>query len=87
MTLRELRPGQSGVVVAMRCEGALRPAPGFSREDDSEKRTDMGLTRGTLVRLLRIAPLGDPLEIALMGYELSLRRADAGKIEIELISE
>ncbi|WP_195282285.1 FeoA family protein [Harryflintia acetispora] len=76
MTLRELRPGQRGVVVAMRCEGALR-----------RRLLDMGLTRGTLVRLLRIAPLGDPLEIALMGYELSLRRADAGKIEIELISE
>lgn len=74
MTLRELRPGQSGVIADVRCEGDLR-----------RRLLDMGLTRGTVVRLLRIAPLGDPLEIALMGYELSLRKADAGQIEIELI--
>lgn len=74
MTLRELRPGQSGVIVAVRCEGDLR-----------RRLLDMGLSGGTLVRLLRVAPLGDPIEIALMGYELSLRRAQAEKIEIERI--
>ena len=44
---------------------------------------DMGITRGVEIQVRKVAPLGDPMELNLRGYELSLRRADAGMIEIE----
>ena len=44
---------------------------------------DMGLTRGTEVYVRKVAPLGDPVEVTVRGYELSLRKADAGMIEVE----
>ena len=44
---------------------------------------DMGLTRGTEVRVRKVAPLGDPIEITLRGYELSIRKADADMVEVE----
>jgi ferrous iron transport protein A len=44
---------------------------------------DMGITKGVDVRLVRVAPLGDPIEVRVRGYELSLRKEDAGLIEVE----
>lgn len=72
VTLGDLRPGQSGVITAIGGEGALK-----------RRLVDMGLTPGCRVFLRKTAPLGDPLEIHLRGYELSLRRADAKNILVE----
>ncbi len=72
MTLRELQPGQIGKVVAINAEGAFK-----------RRIMDMGITTGVTVKLIRIAPLGDPMELNLRGYELSLRKADAQMIEVE----
>ena len=72
MTLRELQPGQIGKVVAINAEGAFK-----------RRIMDMGITTGVTVKLIRIAPLGDPIEICVRGYELSLRKSDAAMIEVE----
>ena len=71
-TLNDLQPGQSGTILAVGNQsGAVK-----------RRLVDMGLTPGTEVRVTKIAPLGDPLEVSLRGYELSLRRADALQIEM-----
>lgn len=72
MTLAELGMGRSGVVRMVHGRGPSRL-----------RLLDMGLTPGTQVTLLKTAPLGDPIEIGLRGYVLSLRREDARKIELE----
>lgn len=72
MTLNELKIGDSGVITAVGGEGALRC-----------RLLDMGLTPGTRVTLQKIAPLGDPIEIRVRGYELTLRIEDARKIQVE----
>ena len=71
-TLKDVRIGKSARVVRLHGEGALR-----------RRIMDMGLTRGVEVTVRRVAPLGDPIEIHLRGYELSLRKADAEMIEVE----
>ena len=71
MTLDQLKIGQSGVIVSVGGEGALRG-----------RLLDMGLTPRTAVRLQKIAPMGDPIEILVRGYELTLRKADAAQIEL-----
>jgi len=71
MTLSELKPGQSGKITAVHGEGALRL-----------RLLDMGLIPKTTVKLLKIAPMGDPIEITVRGYELTLRKEDSQKIEI-----
>ena len=71
-TLKEVKVGKTARVVKLHGEGALR-----------RRLLDMGLTRGTEVLVRRVAPFGDPIELTLRGYELSLRRADAEMIEIE----
>ncbi len=73
MTLKQLQPGQSAVVVRLSGEGAVK-----------RRIMDMGLTKGTKVSCRKVAPLGDPIEITLRGYELSVRKADAGMVEISL---
>ena len=73
-TLYELKPGQRGVIRSVGAEGALRL-----------RLLDMGLIPKTEVTLIRIAPMGDPIEIALRGYELSLRASDAKTIMIEAV--
>ena len=73
-TLGDLRPGQSCIIVAIGGQGALK-----------RRLVDMGLTPGCWVFLRKTAPLGDPLEINLRGYELSLRRADAKNILVEKV--
>ena len=69
-TLEDLAPGQSGTILSI------------ANKSGSVKRrlVDMGLTPGTEVRVAKIAPLGDPIEVSLRGYELSLRKEDAGQI-------
>lgn len=71
-TLKDVKVGQSARIVKLHGEGALR-----------RRIMDMGLTRGIVVTVRRVAPLGDPMELTVRGYELSLRRADAEMIEIE----
>ncbi|MBO5789932.1 MAG: ferrous iron transport protein A [Clostridia bacterium] len=71
-TLRELRPGQRAKVVKLHGEGALR-----------RRIMDMGITKGVEIYVRKVAPLGDPFELTVRGYELSLRKADAEMIEVE----
>ena len=73
MTLDKLPLGQEAVITAVGGEGPLRC-----------RLLDMGLIPRTLVRVEKIAPLGDPLELRVRGYSLSLRKEDAGKIEVEV---
>ena len=71
-TLNDLSPGQSGIILSVGNQsGAVK-----------RRLVDMGLTPGTRVKVTKVAPLGDPLEVSLRGYELSLRRADAEQIEM-----
>ena len=71
-TLQELSPGESGMIVSVGNQsGAVK-----------RRLVDMGLTPGTVVKVTKIAPLGDPLEVSLRGYELSLRKEDADQIQI-----
>lgn len=72
MTLRELGVGKSGVITAVGGEGVLRC-----------RLLDMGLIPGTAVAVIKVAPMGDPIEIRLRGYELTLRKEDAAQIDIE----
>lgn len=65
-TLRDMRPGDRAVVVKVNGEGALR-----------RRLFDMGITPGAEVLVRKFAPLGDPVEITLRGYELSLRKTEA----------
>ena len=71
MTLDELKVGESGRILAVEGEGALRC-----------RLLDMGLTPRARVTLQKIAPLGDPIEIRVRGYELTLRAADARLIRV-----
>ena len=71
-TLRELPIKKSAKIVRVHGEGALK-----------RRLMDMGLTRGTTVAVKKVAPLGDPIEVTVRGYELSLRKDDATLIEIE----
>ena len=71
-TLQELAPGQSGMILSVGNQsGAVK-----------RRLVDMGLTPGTTVKVTKVAPLGDPLEVSLRGYELSLRKDDAAQIRI-----
>ena len=72
MTLREVKVGQTVVVSKLRGEGAIR-----------RRIMDMGITKGTEIYVRKVAPLGDPIEVNLRGYELSLRKADAEMIEVQ----
>ena len=70
-TLMDLRVGQSATVLKLEGEGAIR-----------RRIMDMGITKGTEILVKRVAPLGDPLELTVRGYQLSIRKADAKKILI-----
>ncbi|MGN1048889.1 MAG: ferrous iron transport protein A [Eubacteriales bacterium] len=70
-TLKQVKIGESATVVKIHGEGAVR-----------RRIMDMGLTRGTEVSVRKVAPLGDPIEVTVRGYELSLRKADAEMIEV-----
>ena len=71
-TLREVRIGETAKVVKLHGEGPVK-----------RRIMDMGITKGTEVYIRKVAPLGDPIEITVRGYELSLRKADAEMIETE----
>ncbi len=71
-TLRDIQIGSTCKVVKLHSEGALK-----------RRIMDMGITRGVEIRVRKVAPLGDPLEITVRGYELTLRLADAEMIEVE----
>lgn len=71
-TLREVKVGETARVVKLHGEGTIK-----------RRIMDMGITRGTEVFVRKVAPLGDPLEISVRGYELSVRKADAEMIEVE----
>ncbi len=71
-TLKDAKVGQAVTVVKLHGEGAVK-----------RRIMDMGVTRGTVLRVRKVAPLGDPVEINLRSYELSLRKADCEMIEVE----
>ena len=71
-TLREVPGGSTVKVVKLHGEGAVK-----------RRIMDMGITRGTQVYVRKVAPLGDPIEVTVRNYELSIRKADAEMIEIE----
>ena len=71
-TLREVSVGQTVKVVKLHGEGAVK-----------RRIMDMGITRGVSVFVRKVAPLGDPIEVTVRNYELSLRKADAEMIEVE----
>jgi ferrous iron transport protein A len=71
-TLREAKVGETLTVVKLNGEGALK-----------RRIMDMGITKGVKVYIRKVAPLGDPIEVNVRGYELSLRKADTAMIEVE----
>ena len=71
-TLKDVKVGETAVVVRLHGEGAVK-----------RRIMDMGLTRGTEVHVRKVAPLGDPMELTVRGYELSVRKADAEIIEVQ----
>ena len=70
-TLKQAKVGDVATVVKLHGEGAVK-----------RRIMDMGLTKGTRVQVRKVAPLGDPLEVTVRGYELSIRKADAQMIEV-----
>ncbi len=71
-TLREIKVGATAKVVKLHGEGPVK-----------RRIMDMGITKGVEIYVRKVAPLGDPLELMVRGYELSLRKADAEMIEVE----
>ena len=71
-TLRDVKVGEKATIVRLHGEGTLK-----------RRIMDMGLTRGTEVFVRKVAPLGDPMELTVRGYELSVRKGDAELIEVE----
>lgn len=70
-TLKDVRVGESATVIKLLGEGALK-----------RRIMDMGVTRGTEVFVRKVAPLGDPIELTVRGYELSIRKSDAELIAV-----
>ena len=71
-TLKQAKVGDTVTVVKLHGEGAIK-----------RRIMDMGITKGVTVYVRKVAPLGDPIEVNVRGYELSIRKADAEMIEIE----
>ena len=76
MTLKEVKPGQTVTVQKLNGEGAVK-----------RRLMDMGITKGVEVFVRKVAPLGDPVEVTVRGYELSIRKADAELIDVEEVSK
>ena len=72
MTLREVKTGQTVTVEKLLGEGAVK-----------RRIMDMGITKGTEIFVRKVAPLGDPVEVTVRGYELSIRKADAELIQVK----
>ena len=73
-TLKDIPIGGKAKVVKLYGEGPIK-----------RRIMDMGITKGVVIRIIKTAPLGDPIELTVRGYELSLRKEDAEKIEVEQI--
>lgn len=73
-TLRDLKTGETATVIKLCGEGAVR-----------RRIMDMGITKGCRISVRKVAPLGDPVEITVRGYELSIRKSDADLIEVSKI--
>lgn len=73
-TLNDLRPLESGVVTEIQLEGLMK-----------HRLIELGITTGASITMLRAAPLGDPVEYSILGYNLSIRRSEAKKILIEKV--
>ena len=73
MTLKEVKPGTTVLVTKVAGEGAIK-----------RRIMDMGITKGIEIYVRKVAPLGDPVEVAVRGYELSVRKADAELIDVEV---
>jgi len=71
-SLASLKPGDRGRITALLGEPSVR-----------HRLLELGLTRGTIVEMIRVAPLGDPIELQLRGYRLSVRKAEAGVVLLE----
>ena len=71
-TLREVGIGETARVLRLNGEGAVK-----------RRIMDMGITKGAEIYVRKVAPLGDPMEVTVRGYELSVRKEDAGNIEVE----
>ena len=71
-TLRQVKIGDTAKVVRLHGEGAVK-----------RRIMDMGITKGVDIYVRKVAPLGDPIEVTVRGYELSIRKADADMIEVE----
>ncbi|MDD6316213.1 MAG: ferrous iron transport protein A [Butyricicoccaceae bacterium] len=71
-TLREVRPGETVTVLRLHGEGPVK-----------RRIMDMGITKGVEIFVRKVAPLGDPIELNIRGYELSIRKADAEMVEIQ----
>ena len=71
-TLKDAKVGDTVKVRKLHCEGAIK-----------RRIMDMGITKGVEMHIRKVAPLGDPMELNVRGYELSVRKADAEMIEIE----
>ena len=71
-TLREVPIGSSCKVKRLRGEGAVK-----------RRIMDMGITKGVEIKVIKVAPLGDPMEVTVRGYQLSIRKADAAMVEVE----
>ena len=72
MTLKETKTGQTVTVVKLNGEGAVK-----------RRIMDMGITKGVEIYVRKVAPLGDPVEVTVRGYELSIRKADAELIQLK----
>ncbi|MBE7036833.1 MAG: ferrous iron transport protein A [Ruminococcaceae bacterium] len=72
LTLKDIKIGQTVKVIKLEGEGAVK-----------RRIMDMGITKGTMITLRKLAPLGDPMELTVRGYELSLRKEDAQRIIVE----
>ena len=72
MRLSQCRPGQGGKIVRVEGEGPV-----------GQRLMEMGLIEGSEVKVLRVAPLGDPIEVEVQHYQLSLRKAEAERVEVE----
>ena len=71
-TLKDVKIGATATVVKLHGEGAVK-----------RRIMDMGITKGVEIYVRKVAPLGDPMEVMVRGYELSLRKADADMVEVE----
>ena len=71
-TLKDVKPGETVTVVRLNGEGAVK-----------RRIMDMGITKNTSVYVRKVAPLGDPIELTVRGYELSIRKADAQMVDVQ----